>query len=95
MLLNCSTGARCLVRYSGSIKALLRLIQRTGARRLFRQHDAHPVALAQRGLPAYSLQPPLRLYSAYIQAPSRLYSAYFKAPLTKNILAGVAVDEKD
>ena len=45
-----SGSIKALLRlYSGSIKALLRLIQHTGARRLFRQHDAHPVAVAQRG----------------------------------------------
>ena len=94
-------GARRLFRYpgsiqalfrlcSGSVKALLRLyegrIQHTGARRLFGQHTAHPVAVAQRGLPVFSLQLPLRLYSkalfslyqGFIQQLFRLIQALFR-----------------
>jgi hypothetical protein len=51
--------------YSGSIQALLRRIQHTGARRVFGQHTAHPVAVAQRGLPVFSSASIKALFSFY------------------------------
>jgi len=67
--------------YSGSIQALLSLsegrIQHTGVRRLFHQHGADPVAVAQGGLPVLSLQPPLRHFSASIKAHSTSIKALF------------------
>ncbi len=83
---------QALLRLFLAIQALLRLYQgrillytqsfvfvntHTGVRRLFRQHGADPVAVAQGGLPVLSLQSPLRLFSASIKAHSTSIKALF------------------